>query len=67
MKYRNIGFVVSFLAEAYSTVDQCVESVVLTDTYVEAWVVDSSPLTNEDITCLYNLITEFLDTESFAM
>ena len=65
--YRNIGLVVSFLTETNLTIDQSVKSVVLTHTYIESWVVNSTSLTNEDVTCLYHLITEFLDTESFAM
>ena len=66
-EYRDVRFVISLLAEADTTVDKCVKSVILTDTDVQTWVVNSTPLTNKDITCLYNLITEFLDTESFAM
>ena len=66
-EYRDVRFVISLLAEADATVDECVKSVILTDTDVQTWVVNSTPLTNKDITCLYNLITEFLDTESFAM
>ena len=40
---------------------------VLTDTHVQTWVVNSTSLTNEDVTSLYYLITIFLDSESFAM
>ena len=66
-EYRNVRFVVSLLAEAYLTVNKSVKSVILTHTHVQTWVVDSTSLTNEDVASLYCLITEFLDTESFAM
>ena len=64
---RDIRFVVSFLAEAYLTVNQGIKSVVLAHAYVKAWVVDGTPLTNEDISRLNSLIAEFLDTESLAV
>lgn len=40
---------------------------ILAHTYIEAWIVDCTPLTNEDIASFDNLIAKFLDTESFAM
>ena len=64
---RNVRLVVSLLAEAYSTVDESVKSVILTHSDVQTWIVYSTSLTNEDVTCLYNLTAKFLDTESFAM
>ena len=66
-KYRNVRLVVCLLAEAYLTVNKSVKSVILTNTHVQTWVVNCTSLTNEDIASLYSLITEFLDTESFAM
>ena len=66
-EYRDVRFVISLLTEADTTVDQSVKSMVLTDTYIQTWVVNSTSLTNEDVTSLYYLITIFLDSESFAM
>ena len=40
---------------------------VFSHTYIKTWIVDSAPLTYEDVACLYNLIAKFLDTESLAM
>ena len=39
---------------------------ILTHTYVQTWVVNCTSLANEDGASLYSLITEFLDTKSFA-
>jgi len=66
-EYRDIRFVVCLLAEAYLTVNKSVKCVILTHSNVQTWVVYSTSLTNEDVASLYCLITEFLDTESFAM
>ena len=40
---------------------------ILAHTYIEAWIVDCTPLTNEDIASFDNLIAKFLDTESLAV
>ena len=65
--HRDVRFVISLLTEADSTVYERVKSVIFTHSHIQTWVVYSTSLTNEDVTCLYYLITEFLDTESFAM
>ena len=66
-EYRDIRFVICLLAEAYLTVNKSVKSVILTHTYIQTWVMNSTSLTNENVASLYCLITKLLDTESFAM
>lgn len=65
--YRDIRFIVSFLAEAYLTVYECVKSMVFTHSYIQTRIVDCTSLADKNVACLYNLITEFLDTESLAV
>lgn len=55
----------STLVEVHNTVNKCIESVVLANTYILAWVMLGATLTNDNVACLYNLTTEVLQTESF--
>ena len=59
--------IVALLGEYYCTINQCEEGVVLAHTYVLAWVVNCTTLTNDDVACLSKLTTEKLQTESFAL
>ena len=40
---------------------------IFTHTYVQARVVGSAPLTDDDVTGLYDLLAELFDTESLGM
>ena len=62
---RNCRAVLATLLEYYCTIYESVQSVVLTDTYVLAWVVLSATLTNDDVTSLSKLTTEKLKSKSF--
>ncbi len=66
-KYRDERLVVSFLAEAYLSVNKCVEGMVFTHSYVKTRVVYSTSLADKDVASLNYLISEFLDAQSFAM
>ncbi len=54
------------LGEAYGTINQCEERVVLTHTNVLTWIVNSAALTNDNVACLRYLTTEKFNAESFA-
>ncbi len=78
VKAMNLGFslnrndrdcrtILATTLESHNTVSKCEQSVVLTDTYILAWIVYSTTLTNEDVTSFSILTTEQLNTESFAV
>lgn len=48
-------------------VNESVQCVILTDTYILAWVVLSTTLTNDNVASLHCLSTEVLQTESFRV
>ena len=54
--YRNITLVALALVELNSSVDECVERVVLTHSNIVASIVLRATLTNDDVTS-YNLLT----------
>ena len=64
--YLNEGFVACLLAVYHCTVYKRVKCVVLSHTYIEARVVNRTPLTNDDVASLYTLATELLETQAFA-
>lgn len=64
--YRNIRTIVLLLSEYNHTVNQCEQSVILTHTYILTWVVNSTTLTNQNVTCLCILTTENLNSESLT-
>ena len=45
-------------SEHYSAVDECIQCVVLTDTYILAWVVNCTTLTLDDVASLGELSAE---------
>ena len=63
---RNETLVVTSLLELYGTVNECVECVVRTHTHVFTGMMYCTSLTYDDVTCLTNLTTEDLYTESLA-
>ena len=58
--YRNVALVFATFLETYSTVYQCVKSVVTTHTYIVTWVMNCSSLTNNDVTSFASFATEYL-------
>ena len=52
--------------ELHGSVDECIECVILTDSYVVAWVVLGATLTNDDVASHALLTAENLDTQSLG-
>ena len=65
--YLHEGFAVCFLVEANGTIYECKESVVLAHTHVLTGIVNSTPLTDENVACLCKLTAEQFNAESFAL
>lgn len=55
-EYRYDASVFATLAEVYDSVCKSVKSIILTDTYIQTWVVLCATLTNDDVTS-DNLLT----------
>lgn len=49
-KYRYDASVLTSLAEVYDSVCKSIKSIILTDTYIQTWVVLCTTLTNNDVT-----------------
>lgn len=49
--YRHSALVLATLAEVNDAVNQCIECVILTNTYVQARVVLCTALANDDVAC----------------
>ena len=62
-----VGFVLSLPGELDGTVHQGVQGVVLAHTDIQIGIVHGAPLTHDDIAGLYDLTTELLDSETFAV
>ena len=60
----DVRAVVLLASEDHLTVDQCIERVVLTDTYACTWVMLRATLADDDVTSLSVLTTEELYSES---
>lgn len=52
--------------EDNDAVNQCVDGVILAETYVEAGMMHCAALTLDDVACLAELATENLNTKSLA-
>lgn len=61
-----VGAVVAFLDERDSAVDESEEGMILAHTNVEAWVMNSATLTNDDVASLSSLTAKKLQAKSFA-
>ena len=61
-----VGAVVAFLDERDSAVDESEEGMILAHANVEAWVMNSATLTNDDVASLSGLSSEELQAKSFA-
>lgn len=64
--YRNNTLVKLSFVEVNGTVYESVERVVLTNSYILAWVVLCTTLTNDDVTGNALLTTEDLDAKSLS-
>jgi len=64
---RNVGFVSFLLGELYSTIHESIKGVVLAHTDVAVGIVDSTPLTDDNIAGLYDLATKLLETQALAL
>ena len=53
--------------EAYGTIYECEESVVFTHTHVLTGIVNSTPLTDENVACFCKFTAEQFYAESFAL
>lgn len=62
----DVRAVVLLASEDHLTVDQCIERVVLTDTYACTWVMLRATLADDDVTSLSVLTTEELYSESLT-
>jgi hypothetical protein len=62
----DVRSVVLLTREDYLTVDECIERVVLTDTYACTWVMLRATLADDDVTSLSVLTTEELYSESLT-
>jgi len=62
----DVRAVVLLAGEDYLSVDQCIERVILTDPYACTWVMLSTTLADDDVTCLSVLTTEELYSESLT-
>ena len=62
----DVRSVVLLTREDYLTVDECIERVVLTDTYACTWVMLRATLADDDVTSLSVLTTEELYPKSLA-
>lgn len=62
----DVRAVVLLASEDHLTVDQCIERVVLTDTYAYTWVMLRATLADDDVTSLSVLTTEELYSESLT-
>ena len=65
--YVNKRLAVCFLVEAYGTINECEEGVVFTHTYVLTRIVNSTPLTDENVASFCKLTAEQFYAESFAL
>ena len=54
--YRNDALVATTFVEIHCSIYECVEGVVLTDTYIFTWVVTCTALANDDVAC-YTLLS----------
>ena len=63
----DVALILALLGKYYLAVDESIESIVLANAYIEAWVVLGATLTNEDVASLHDFATKLLNTESFAM
>ena len=62
----DVRAVVLLAGEDYLSVDQSIERVILTDPYACTWVMLSTTLADDDVTCLSVLTTEELYSESLT-
>lgn len=65
--YRNVRFVVRFLAESNYAVHQGIQRMVFTHTYIQTRVVHGTSLANQDVTGFGSLSTKQFNSQSFAM
>ena len=63
---RDVALVLTLLGEDHLAIDESIEGIVLTETYVEAWVVLGATLTNEDVASLNDFATKLLNAETLA-
>jgi len=55
--YGDDALVAATLLEVYYSIYKCIESIVLADAHIVAWVVVSAALANDDVACYYALST----------
>ncbi len=60
--YRNERTVFLASTESYPAINQCIQRMIFTDTYVLTRMMNCSSLTNDDVTSFSNLTTEKLNT-----
>lgn len=65
--YRNVRLVLFLLCEDYLTGYKCIEGVVLAHSHIGSRIVHGASLAYDDVACLYDLTTELLHSQSFAM
>lgn len=59
--YRHNALVLAALVEVYNSINECIKSVILTDTYILARVVASTALANDNVACNTCLTTPNLN------
>lgn len=65
--YRHIRFVVSFLSEGNRTVNECIQRMISSHSDIQAGIVNSTALTNQNVTGLAGLSAIQLHAKALAL